>query len=382
MASMNTAVTLDRYAEIRAEMEAGAQRDEALARAGLSTEDWTTAQRAWLERMSAEIKCGRFELNGRYAQAFLERQRALMVEAARARDARAAAEAPSAMTGPDAVAPPVEVTPTYLMPTAPAASPPMPAPLKPNPLLAATMAVDKAAFGAALPFQAQSSAAPPAPPRVTPMPAVKRPPAELSGTAIGSVLPKGPALPFPSGAPSPAPVSAPPASSAPVAPGVKRAPAALSGTSMAIVMPKGPALPFARSEAPSPAPAPVAAAPPGPAALSGTTSFELTPEILAAMGKQGALPFAETSAPAAPPPPPPPPDQGLTIERYAALCAELAAFPAQQNVVFERYGLADPSARAAVDAAWKERLGRDAAEYRRWQVLYQEHQARVSRQGK
>ena len=37
---MGTEVTLERYAEIRAEMEAGVPRDQALARAGLTVEAW------------------------------------------------------------------------------------------------------------------------------------------------------------------------------------------------------------------------------------------------------------------------------------------------------------------------------------------------------
>jgi hypothetical protein len=68
----------------------------------------------------------------------------------------------------------------------------------------------------------------------------------------------------------------------------------------------------------------------------------------------------------------------LTIERYAALCAELAVYPAQQEAVFQRYGLGDPRERAAADGAWKARLQRDPAEYQRWQALYQEHRARLS----
>src|SRR5580700_598553 len=74
---MGTPLTVDRCAEMRAEMEAGWLRDEVLARAGLTVDEWTEAQRAWLEKMGAEIDRGRFELTTRYSQAFLDRQRAI-----------------------------------------------------------------------------------------------------------------------------------------------------------------------------------------------------------------------------------------------------------------------------------------------------------------
>jgi len=73
---MGTAVTLERYAEICAEMERGALRDQVLARAAITPDEWTVAQREWLARMGAEIERSRFELTNRYTQAFLDRPRA------------------------------------------------------------------------------------------------------------------------------------------------------------------------------------------------------------------------------------------------------------------------------------------------------------------
>ncbi|UQA55438.1 hypothetical protein [Polyangium aurulentum] len=73
----STSLTIERYAEMRAEMEVGRLRDEVLARADLTLDAWTAMQRQWLERMGAELERGRFELTNRYTQAFLERQRAL-----------------------------------------------------------------------------------------------------------------------------------------------------------------------------------------------------------------------------------------------------------------------------------------------------------------
>jgi hypothetical protein len=53
MLAMATSLPLDRYAEVQAELEAGQLRDEVLARAGLSAEEWTAAQRTWLDKMGS-----------------------------------------------------------------------------------------------------------------------------------------------------------------------------------------------------------------------------------------------------------------------------------------------------------------------------------------
>ncbi|HZF53186.1 MAG TPA: hypothetical protein VE093_31250 [Polyangiaceae bacterium] len=74
---MGTAVTLERYAEMRAEMDVGGLRDDVLAHFGMTADEWIAAQREWLERMGAELERGRLELTNRYTQAFLSRQRAL-----------------------------------------------------------------------------------------------------------------------------------------------------------------------------------------------------------------------------------------------------------------------------------------------------------------
>lgn len=61
----------------------------------------------------------------------------------------------------------------------------------------------------------------------------------------------------------------------------------------------------------------------------------------------------------------------LTLQQYASLCAELAVFRDRTDAIFQRYGLADPRDRAAVDLSWKERLRRIPAENQGWQALYQ-----------
>ncbi|UQA63185.1 hypothetical protein [Polyangium aurulentum] len=73
----STPLTIERYAQIRAEMEAGRLRDEVLARAGVTMGAWVAEPRTWLQKMGAEFERGRFELTNRYTQAFFERQKAL-----------------------------------------------------------------------------------------------------------------------------------------------------------------------------------------------------------------------------------------------------------------------------------------------------------------
>jgi hypothetical protein len=323
------AVSLDRYAEIRAEMEAGARRDEVLARLGISVDEWMAAQRAWLEGMGAEVARGRFDLSQRYAQAFLERQRALTAPSAPAAEAQSASSAEAALP---AAPRPIEAKPTFLAAGAAAelAAPRMPVVKRPNPLLSGTMGVDSSAIRAALPFdpKAQPTQATQAP-ATTPaaLPAVKRAPAALSGTSMAFVAPKGPALPFASKEPNASPPEAPPAPAPAAMPAVKRAPAALSGTSMAIVVPKGPALPFSQeSPAPTPAPAPEAA------------------------------PIA------------------LSLEQYASLCVELGSAPASAPEIFKRYGLTQEQAEA-VDAHWKKRVSEDPAARAAFDRAYQAYQA-------
>jgi hypothetical protein len=50
---VSIAVTLTRYAELRAEMESGIVGDDALARARLTPDEWTVAQREGLAKMGA-----------------------------------------------------------------------------------------------------------------------------------------------------------------------------------------------------------------------------------------------------------------------------------------------------------------------------------------
>ena len=156
-------------------------------------------------------------------------------------------------------------------------------------------------------------------------------------------------------------------------------------TAMAPLVPVGRALPF---EPPGAPPAQVLVWP-GEAleADAALEPEELDPTVRTAPALLGpvkpALPFGPsmspeaTAAPAleaasAPALPFQKPDE-LPLQAYAALCAELAVFPDTAEATFARYGLGDPAKRAAVDAAWKERLRRDDAEYAVWRDLYRRY---------
>ncbi|XYH94179.1 hypothetical protein ACMHYB_41025 [Sorangium sp. So ce1128] len=262
---MGTALTLDRYAEMRAQMEAGRLRDEVLARAGLTVDEWTAAQREWLERMGTELEHGSFELTNRYTQAFLEHQRAILA------------------ASPPVSAPPVSPPPgparAMLTPTAPA----------------------------------PRRSAPPGSTGTAPLPDL---PALVA------------ALPFVPGA---MPAAPPPAAPAPR----RRAPPGLTGTSPA-------------QDVPAPA---------------GSMPFITAPEKRPA---PTIAPSASTAACTAP---------ALSLEHYAALCAELSLHPRSAASIYPRYGLRDAAAWQATDTAWQVRMLSDSALEARWQQLIAHYRA-------
>ncbi|WP_437964704.1 hypothetical protein WMF04_34210 [Sorangium sp. So ce260] len=256
---MGTALTLDRYAELRAQIEAGRLRDEVLARAGLTAEEWMAAQRDWLERMGEELEHGCFELTNRYTRAFLEHQRAIV-----------------------AASPPASAAPVSPAPAPPpsAKAPPRPAP----PGLAGTAPLpDMPALVASLPFT------PSAPPGSTPA---------------------APAPPRP-------------------------APPGLAGT------------------------APL----PDMTALVASLPFTPTPEKRPAPAAPPTEPIAARTAP------------GLSLEHYAALCAELSLEPRSAAAICPRYGLHDAAAWRAADASWQLRMRSDPALEARWQQLIAHYRA-------
>ena len=73
---------------------------------------------------------------------------------------------------------------------------------------------------------------------------------------------------------------------------------------------------------------------------------------------------------------------GLSIEQYAALCAEVAVSPDRADAIFAHYGLGAPKDRLTADSAWKDRLRADPALTARWQGLYlhyHEHYRRLAK---
>jgi hypothetical protein len=59
----------------------------------------------------------------------------------------------------------------------------------------------------------------------------------------------------------------------------------------------------------------------------------------------------------------------LTVEQYAALCAELAVAPGSAENIFQRYGLGSPRERPQVDDDFAQRFRVDPALEQRWQAL-------------
>lgn len=70
---------------------------------------------------------------------------------------------------------------------------------------------------------------------------------------------------------------------------------------------------------------------------------------------------------------------GLSIEQYAALCAEVAVHPQTADATFAKYGLAARKDRMAADLGWQELLRADPALMARWQSLYLHYHQHHSR---
>ncbi|WP_437601945.1 hypothetical protein WMF28_10045 [Sorangium sp. So ce590] len=223
---------------------------------------------------------------------------------------------------------------------------------------------------------------------------VKRPPPAIAETAPLSDIPRGPALPFTAGA------SGTPVPSTPTArPQQPRAPREVAETSPLQTPPHGPVIPFAAMDPTRRAGALAASKPAPPAAADlRETSLNLAipPELLtqtastpatvtgAASQTFAASPLfrpSSTAGDGSTAPLPESPDMILPLTQYAALCAELALSPATADEIFRRYGLGSGEMRSAVDAAWKERLLGDPAEYSRWQDMVQRYYAHFARRG-
>lgn len=413
MKSMATpSIGLEGYARIRAEMDAGTLRDEALARAGLSIDEWTSVQRDWLEKMGADLERGRFELTNRYTQAFLDRQRELVAPSRPA--AAPVAATPVAAAQPiTAPLPPVAAR-QEPRPDAPPILPPMmhappvvtemPAPVaQPSArdgTITLTASFDVSALRPALPFD-QRSAAPPAvidPPRAAAAasgvaPAAKAPvgsetqtlPANLVAMIAQGKLPFAASRARAAESPlaSTAELPSPPKESLDAT--VKLSKQLLEGATGALPadlvarIARG-ALPFARGQAPpggaaQQPPSASAAASPDPDEAWSEDRVTAPPPLAQPAGPD--LPFAAQAA-IEPKPAPAQPSSAtttLTLAQYASLCAELAASPQRTDAIFQRYGLLSKGDQLRTDLAWQERLRRNPAEYREWQEQYQRYHA-------
>ncbi|WP_437606218.1 hypothetical protein WMF20_35180 [Sorangium sp. So ce834] len=224
--------------------------------------------------------------------------------------------------------------------------------------------------------------------------AVKRPPPEIAETAPLSDIPRGPALPFTAG-PSGTSASSPPTAR----PQQPRAPREVAETSPVQAPPRGPVIPFAAADPTRRAGALAASkpAPPAAAELRETSlNLAIPRELLTQAASTpatvtgAALRTAKASPPSAPSstageggtaPLPEPLEMLLPLATYAALCAELALSPATAEEIFRGYGLGSSEMRSAVDAAWKERLRGNPAEYSRWQDMVQRYYAHFARRG-
>jgi hypothetical protein len=72
-----SAIELERYAEVRAEIEFGLPESDVLQRAGLTAEAWAAAEEHWQPRLHAELPQIHAPLTARYRAAFDTRKRAL-----------------------------------------------------------------------------------------------------------------------------------------------------------------------------------------------------------------------------------------------------------------------------------------------------------------
>ncbi len=348
-------VLLEGYAHLRAEMEGGRPRDEVLARAGVTVDDWMATQRTWLESMGAELDRGRFELTNRYTKAFLERQRELQALVREKAAPIVVEPAPVPQEHPMLVA---KEAPIPTVDELPRFSDPQESEMtcSPDPATETQFLPSLTPKKAPLPFFPPPEETPPA--KAVASAGLGAPPVPWSHTgptATGVLDPAmiRAALPFTRDFEESFPEIEPePDDELELAPPD-------DGTATLALRVHGSHLPSATRSV----------GPPSEGAIT-TPIPPLRP-------KGPALPFRPVSAqdpspaPATPPAPPP----ALTIEQYASLCAELAATPYQADAIFQRYGLESTRERLDVDLGWQERLRRAPNEHRAWQDLYNRYHA-------
>jgi hypothetical protein len=361
---------LERFAALSADIEAGAARDEVIAREGLSVEAWTRAQASWLGKMADEAARKRFDLTNRYNAAFVAQRRSL--EGGRRGGKK---------KGPIAAAEKVAPAPPLI-----AAPPPM---------------VAAPSFVAPAPFVAASPSFVSAPPLVSAPPPVAAKPTDLGGTVAAEVI-----SPFAAGAPLPFKVGRAAIADAPPKPPARH----VDRGTMTFASPIAKdAIPFAAGAAlPPTAPmSPLPAQPKVNMDLGGTVPAD----VLSPIELGAKLPFREVSGSGSRPPPSPaaglknlpfrsaapaptasaaPPAPAapatpratrFTLEQFASLSAEIAVAPSAVAHVRGRYGLDEASHRAEAEE-WGRRFAVDKELFARYGSLFQSYRDWLARSGR
>jgi hypothetical protein len=414
--SSDMQMPVERFAELNAEIDAGATPGEVLAREQLSEEAWEETKQHWLSRMAEESERRRFEITNRYTTVFKAHR--AVASAKRAMKKPPVAPSPAARPVPPPVpsAPATEPTPDVrprIETVAPAvvAAPPVPrvwrepipvsepAPLtvppatEPEPTTQPTPD-DKAhratPFQPATPFKPATPApVPPAPVPPAPVPSAPVPPSPVlpspvrvqkalepleasepaeAGTMVASVMniPAG-TLPFALKSTTtptkPGEPGAAPASALPFAPTTKRATGAnalLSGTLFAVSPFVGAPLPFKKD---GPAAAGAKPAPAHPVAM---------PPVRPERGQKmtAALPAFVL----------PPEGMRFSLEQFASLSAEIAHAPSQVDDLRGRYGVTADQHREEA-AKWRAKFDADPRLAERFTTLVHQYKAYLDKRG-
>lgn len=412
-AATGQTLTLDELAAIAAEIDAGRERDEVLANAGLSSDAWDAAQERWLAKLAADAAQGKLKKSRRYIK-LLETHKA-----------NARAKAKQTRQKPEA---PIPAEPRS--PSPPLAQPlprPLPAPETTTDLGTLTITGGiQLAKREPIPFSApQHGSAEPRPARAShpSSPDLRALPFQSSPPAAASQVPaQAPAhaqAHIPAQAPTPAKVlisaattidlsatvtgplspfvrdvipfrqdDAPPDSDAPTTIRTKLDPSK-NPSALPFKPPQQPAQPRTASSAPPPKPA--SAAPPSiPLSTTVTVPPEIATTVLTPLGAvpREAMPFrsptpppaaSPAARPAASPAPPPPPAlseadrkrvDAVTLNEYAQICAAVRRYP--DNIPWLRAQLHfTEAAWTALHAVWQERFARSPELRERWRALIQ-----------
>jgi hypothetical protein len=370
----SAAITIERYAELRAEIDAGEHQDVVLRRADLADEIFAQAQREWLQVMGEEAARGRLKLSRHYQGAYRAHRPANFGDPIpeAAPDLSAAyetgtanvfelqavvpfldkdeMEAAKALASPQRVAQaePVDPLPEEAPSTdeVPEEEDGLTAAAKVVPDAFATSAIDLSKLGPILPF----------------------------GEAAVESEPNEATEPDASSLHAPPPVSVVPVSVA--APSVPLPPQSAPPSSMAhqtralpmFAPPDDEALPFDEQ---APASMPASASPSElqiAAALRGETTglqglADLAADVLAETAGQKAPDVTALS---------------LSVEQHAALQLELETYPNHRAQVLARYAVADEASLKALDEQMYTVLGSDPAKLAAWRAAREAYARQLS----